>query len=133
MSLLLRAMNAAGRYRGAVVIASGDYKSADPAAVTIDTHNASTLRVNTNVTLISGSGATVTVLIEALDPDGSTYYTLLSKAITASGVTSQLVGKDITASAGVALNAPLPASVRVTCTGSGTRTTLTYAVSAEVS
>lgn len=121
------------RFRSGVVIASGDFKSADPPAVTIDTHGAHCLRVNTNPTALSGSGCTVTVLIEALDGDGVTWYTLLSKAITATGVTSQLVGSSIVASAGVALNAPLPKKVRVTCTGSGTRTTLTYGVTAEVS
>lgn len=121
------------RYKAGVVIASGDYKSADPTAVTIDTHSARTLRVNTNVTAVSGSGATVTVLVEGLDPDGTTWFTLLSKAVTTLGTTSQVVGATVAASAGVAANAPLPKHVRVTCTGSGTRTTLTYAVSAEVS
>lgn len=129
----LVAANATGRFRKGVVIASGDYKSVDPTPVTIDTHNARNLRVNVNPSALSGSGCTVTALIEALDPDGVTWYTLLSKAITATGVQSMLVGPSIVAAAGVALNAPLPAHVRVTCTGSGTRTTLTYAVSAEVS
>lgn len=121
------------RFRSGVVIVSGDYKSADPTPVTIDTHGAHCLRVNTNPTALSGSGCTVTVLIEALDPDGVTWYTLLSKAIAATGLVSQLIGSSIVAASGVAANAPLPKKVRVTCTGSGTRTTLTYGVSAEVS
>lgn len=121
------------RDKGGRLIAAGDYKSADPAAVTVDTRAAHFLRVNTNVTAISGSGCTVTVLIEGLDADGVTWYTLLSKAITTSGVTAQVVGPTITASAGVAASAPLPRKVRVTCTGSGTKTTLSYGVTAEVS
>lgn len=133
MTDLLADGNATGRFRKGVIIASGDYKSVDPTPVTVDTHNAHCLRVNVNPTLLSGSGCTVTALVEALDADGTTWYTLLSKAITATGVQSMLVGPSIVAAAGVALNAPLPAHVRVTCTGSGTRTTLTYAVSAEVS
>lgn len=123
----------AGRFKQGTVIASGDYKASDPTAITIDTHNAKCLRLSTNVTALSGSGCTVTLLIEAELPDGTTYATLLSKAITATGVTVQLVGPTIAASAGVAANAPLPKRVRVTCTGSGTRTTLTYSVQAEVS
>lgn len=129
----LRDTGASGRFKQGTVIASGDYKSADPTAITIDTHNAKCLRLSTNVTDISGSGATVTVLVQAELPDGTTYATLLSKAITASGVTVQLVGPSIVAASGIAANAPLPKRVKVTCTGSGTRTTLTYSVQAEVS
>ena len=121
------------RFRSGVVIASGDYKAADPTPVTIDTHGAHCLRVNTNPTALSGSGCTVTVLIEGLDPDGTTWYTLLSKAITSTGLVSQLIGPSIAASSGVAANAPLPKKVRVTPTRSGTNTTLTYGISAEVS
>lgn len=133
MSNKLPWRGAGSRYKKGVVIASGDYKSVDPTAVTIDTHGAKNLRIDTLVSAVSGAGATVTVLVEGLAADGTTFYTLLSKAVTTTGVTSQLVGPTIVAAAGVALNAPLPATVRVTCTGSGTRTTLTYAVAAEVS
>lgn len=133
MALQLKSQGIPSRFKKGVVIASGDYKSVDPTAVTVDTHGAHCLRVNTNATAVSGSGCTVTALIEGLDADGTTWYTLLSKAITSTGTTSQLVGSTIVAASGVAANAPLPSQVRITMMGSGTRTTLTYAVSAEVS
>jgi len=132
-ALKLHKQNHDGRFKSAVVIASGNYRNTDHPPVDIDTHGAACLRVNTNVTAISGGGATVAVLIEGLDADGETTYTLLSKAITALGLTAQLVGLTVADVSGLAKNAPLPAVVRVTCTGSGTRSALTYAVSAEVS
>lgn len=121
-----------GRDRVAIVVASGDYKSVDPANITIDTHNSDTLRLGVDVTAVSGSGATVTVTINGIDKDGDTYQ-LLQKAITTTGVTEMVISPGIPTSSGVALQAPTPEHVQVTMVGSGTRTTLTYSVSAEVS
>lgn len=115
-----------------VIIPSGDYKSVDPAVITLPTHDAKALRIGLDASALSGSGCTVTVTISGVDKDG-TLYTLLSKAITSTGLTEMVVSPGIPASAGVAAQAPLPRKVQVACVGSGTRTTLTYAVSAEVS
>lgn len=112
------------------IIASGDYSSVDPAKVTIGTRGAN-LRIGVDVTAISGSGATVTVTINGIDQSGVEYL-LLSKAITASGLTEMVIDPRIPAATGVAAQAPLPQKCTVACVGSGTRTTLTYQVAAEV-
>lgn len=113
-----------------VIIASGDYKSVDPTKVTLNTNGSQSLRIGTDVSAASGSGCTVTVTISGVDKDG-TEYVLLTKAITSTGLTEMVVSPGIPASAGVAAQAPLPQKCTVACVGSGTRTTLNYAVSAE--
>lgn len=114
------------------IVAAGDHSSVDPTKVTLPTHNSDSLRVGVDVTALSGSGCTVTVTINGVDQDG-TEYLLLTKAITATGLVEMVVSPGVPTSAGVALQAPLPQKVTVACVGSGTRTTLAYAVSAEVS
>lgn len=113
------------------IVASGDYKSADPATATLNTRDATSLRVGVNATALSGSGCTVTVTISGVDKDG-TSYTLLQKAITGTGITEMLVDPRVPASAGLIAQLPLPEKVTVSFVGSGTRTTLTYDASAEV-
>lgn len=112
------------------IVASGDYKSVDPSVVTLNTAGERNLRIGVDVTDISGSGATVTVTISGVDASG-VLYTLLSKAITGSGLTEMVVSPGVVAATGTAAQQPLPETVKVACVGSGTRTTLTYAVSAE--
>lgn len=112
----------------------GDYKSADPAAFNVNTNGAKSIRLTVNVEAISGSGATVTATISGVTPEGSAaLYTLLTKAITGTGVTELEVGPDVPASTGHAAQEELPRTVQISLVGSGTRTTLTYSASVEVS
>jgi hypothetical protein len=100
------------------VIASADYKSVDPAAVTLQRGPGTGLVITLTPSLLSGAGCTVT--LTATDADTTeTLETAL--AVTATGANVlRLDNLD-----------PSVHRVTLTCVGSGTRTTLTYKVQAE--
>lgn len=112
-----------------------DYKSVDPAAFNVNTNGAKTLRLTVNVEALSGSGNTVTVTISGVSPEGSgSLYTLLSKTITSTGVKEFEVGPEVPVSnAQPNAQDELPRLCQIALVGSGTRTTLTYSASVEVS
>lgn len=116
----------------AEIIASADYKSVDPAAVFLRTNGADGLIVTVDTSAATGGGG-VTVTISGVDPDGN-LYTLLASALIASATVTRLqVGQNVPAATNTAAQAFLPSRVKVACVGSGTRTTLTYSVTAELS
>lgn len=121
-----------GRSRHGVLVATADFKAANPSAVYVDTHNARAAAIVVPVTALSGAGCTVTVTVEAVGPDGTTVSTLVQAAITATGVYRLMVG-DVATVSGLAFNCALPAQIKVTAARSGTNTTLTYGIQAEVS
>ena len=117
----------------AVAIASGDYHTADPSTVNVNCKGAVSLRVAIDVTAISGAGCTATVTISGINDDASaTTYTLLSKAVTTSGVTELIVDPRVGSSAGHIDQEPLPELIQIAVVGSGTKTTLAYSVEVEV-
>src|SRR5574341_759139 len=117
--------------RRRVIVASGDYKAVDPAAVTLDVEEADSLRLGVDVTSLSGAGCTVTVTVNGIDAVNGTEYLLLQKAITTQTFNPLVIDPRVPAAANAVAQTPLPARVIVRCVGSGTRTTLTYGVSAE--
>lgn len=106
----------AARIAQQTVIASGDYHTTDPAAVTLKKDNATVITVTVSPSALSGAGCTVTCTVTDAD--------------TSAAIGSALV---VTAQADASADFTIPASthrVTITCVGSGTRTTLTYAVKA---
>lgn len=123
----------------AVAVVSGDYKSVDPAAVTVNCKGAQSLRIAIDPTAVSGSGCTATVTVSGVNDDASaTLYTLGTLAVTATGVAQIVIDPRVpfsnTPSGSVSKNIqePLPELVSIAVVGSGTRTTLTYSVEVEV-
>jgi hypothetical protein len=115
-----------------VAVVSGDYKSVDPTPVEFQTLGAASMRLGLNVTAASGGGG-VTVTIEGYDPGSDTWFTVLASALkTTVAFTTLLVDARLAASANLIAQAPLPAIVRVKPVGSGTRTTLNYSITTEL-
>lgn len=101
---------------GQTIIASADYKSVDPTAVTLQVGAANSVTVSVIPTAQTGSGNTVTVTFTDAD-------------------TSTVLGTTLVITAGATgtKKVAIPAGthrVTVTCVGTGTRTTLNYSVSA---
>lgn len=115
------------------VVASGDYKSVDPAnADIIIPEGGEALCVNLNITAATGGGG-VTVTIYGYDVGSDTYQPLLVSALkVATGFTRLQVSPWIAASANVIAQTPIAKKVRVSCVGSGTRTTLNYSVGIDI-
>lgn len=124
-----------GRYTlpvSALLIATADYSANDPAAVEFSTLGATALILTCNVATQSGSGNTVTFNVEWYDPASQTWVPLgTALALIATGVAKVIVDPRITAGAN-SYQSPVPARVRVRPVGSGTRTTLTYAVGVQL-
>lgn len=122
----------------AIAIASGDYKSVDPAAVTVNCKGAQSLRIAVDPTAVSGSGCTATLTVSGVNDDASaTLYTLGTLVVTATGAHEIVVDPRVPFSnspSGVVqfIQEPLPEVVSIAVVGSGTRTTLTYSVEVEV-
>jgi len=115
-------------YSGTYIV-SGDYKSTDPTAVSVGVQGASHATIVIVTTALSGAGCTVTPTVQGYDPASNSWYTLLAiTGITSATTTIARIGPNVTASAGVAAQIGLPRTIRVSCVGSGTRTTLTYSV-----
>jgi hypothetical protein len=115
----------------AVIVESGDYKSVDPAIQTLRTNGAEGLTVQVKASANSGGGG-VTVTINGISPAGDTYPLLVSALITGTTLINLEIGPAILAATNLAAMKFLPAKVQVVCVGSGTRTTLTYTVCAEL-
>lgn len=112
------------------IVASADYKSVDPALNTIVVPTDSVgMKVDLDVTAASGGGG-VTVTVNGLNPATGAYdVALLVSALKAStGHIVLRIDPRIAASANLIAQDGLPASVQVSCVGSGTRTTLNYSV-----
>jgi hypothetical protein len=122
----------------AVAVPNASYASADPAPFNVNTEGATSLRVELNVSAISGSGCTVTVTVSGVQADASaSLYTLCSKAITATGYYEIFIDPRIPFSnsplaSTLNVSEPLPAVVEVACVGSGTKTTLVYDVAVTI-
>ena len=86
-----------------------------------------------DVTAISGTLATLTILIEGFDPTSGKYYTLLQSAgLTATGTTVLHLGPGLPATANVSANAILTRNFRVRFTITGTTPSVTFSVGASV-
>lgn len=106
----------AARIAQQTVIASGDYKAADPTPVVLKRDSSRTITVTVSPSALSGSGCTCTLTVTDADTNAT--------------IGSPLV---VTAQADASADFAIPASthrVKLTPVGSGTRTTLTYAVKA---
>ncbi len=95
------------------VVASGDYKSSDPTAVTLAVGASDSLLVTVKPTSLSGAGCTVTVTVTDAD--------------TSATISTIVVNSQADKPTRIAIP---KATRRVTVTpvGSGTRTTLTYSI-----
>lgn len=115
------------------VVPSGDYKSADPAvADIIAPEGTEAICVNLNVTAATGGGG-VTVTISQYDVGSDTYQALLVSALKVGVAFTRLqVSPWITASANLIAQTPIAKKLRVSCVGSGTRTTLNYSVGVDL-
>lgn len=72
-----------------IVIPSGAYNAADPTPVEFDLLGAQALTAVTEVTAISGSGATVDVNVEGYDPSANDWVTVMSASYKTLGIHSQ--------------------------------------------
>lgn len=87
--------------------------------------------IGINVTAITGTVPTLTVILEGMDEATGVYYPILtSAAIAATGLTVLTVLPGITAAANVSAAAPMPITWRVRTTIAGTTPAVTATVSA---
>lgn len=95
------------------VVASSDYKSVDPTAVTLAVGASDSLLVTVKPTALTGAGNTVTVTVTDAD------------------TTAVITSFTVTAQTDKPVRVAIPRATRrvtVTPVGSGTRTTLTYSI-----
>jgi len=82
-----------------------------------------------DITAITGTTPTATVLVEGKDPVSGKYYTILSSAaLNATGTTVLRVYPGATAAANLTANDFIPKIFRVTCTIAGTTPAVTATV-----
>lgn len=82
-----------------------------------------------DITAITGTSPTLTVIVEGCDPHSGKYYTILqSAALAAVGTTVLRIGRGLTAAANLVANDQMPQQWRVSYTIGGT----TPAVTAKV-
>lgn len=113
-------------------IPSGDYKVNDPGPFIVDCRGGRSLEIDVKCSANTGGGG-VTVTLEGYDPGDNSWFTLLASVLITSTTRVRLqISPDLAASANVIAKDLLPARVRVTPVGSGTRTTLTYSISAKL-
>lgn len=92
---------------------------------------ASAAAVVVDITAISGTTPTLTVIVEALDAASGKYVTLIqSTALAAVGTTLLRVGPGLTAAANLTVNGIVPRLFRVRYTIAGTAPSVTFSVGA---
>lgn len=124
-----------GRYTlpvSARLIPVADYSAVDPTPVEFSVLGATALIVTLNTVTLTGAGNTVTFNIEWFDPASQTWQPLgTALAVITVSFNKVVVDPRITAGAN-SYQTPVPARVRVRPVGSGTRTTLSYAVGVQL-
>lgn len=86
-----------------------------------------------NISAISGTSATLTVIVEGYDPASASYYTLLTSAgLTATGLTVLTIYPGVTVAANVAVSNALARTWRVRYTITGTTPSVTATVGANL-
>ena len=99
------------------IIPSGDYKSSDPTPVVLAKGAAEGLVVTLTPSALSGAGCTVTCTVTDADTNA-----VLGTLVVNTNASKQLILDTV----------PYTTHrIKLTCVGSGTRTTLTYSVDAE--
>lgn len=107
---------------------AGTYTSADQKNLT---HRGLNLYIN--ITALTGTGPTVTVIIEGKDPVSGQYFTLLSStALSAIGFTRLIVYPGIAVTANFSDNDALPGTWRVRVVVGGTGPAATGTISASL-
>lgn len=124
--------HAVGLPKSGVVLASGDFKAADPAPIEVTTpYGANNVTLIISITVQSGAGNTLTVTVERWDEAKQGWVAMLvSAGLVAVADTELRIGTNIAASANVAANTVLPMVFRVKPVKSGTTTTLNYSIGA---
>ena len=91
------------------------------------------VRVNINITALTGTSPTLTVTIRGYDAASASYFTLLaSTALNATGFTSLLVYPGAAASANVSANNVVPQKWDVSYTLGGTTPAITATIGAQI-
>lgn len=91
------------------------------------------VQISINVTGITGTTPTLTVVLQGKDPASGAYYTLLtSAAISAAGFTQLTLYPGLVAAANVAANSVLPRTWRISYTIGGTTPSVTATIGASV-
>lgn len=106
-------------------------RTATPTAVTFSTGRAKELRIVIDATAITATPSVVFTVDYSDSASGKWINLITSAAITATGTTVLLAALGATASANVAVNQPLPDTLRVTATH-GDADSITYSVSAHL-
>lgn len=114
------------------LLASGDFKAADPLPIVFPTLGAVGLMVFVNMTIASGAGNTVTVFLDTFDPVSGTWIPVGAGVALTSAVQAFVVTFDprIATAAGKGLQTAIPDQCRLRFARSGTTTTLTYSAGA---
>lgn len=106
-------------------------RTATPAAVTFSTGRARELRVVIDATAVTATPSVV-VTVDMIDSlSGKAVNLITSAAIATVSTVTLLVALGATAAANVAVNQPLPDTIRITCTH-GDADSITYSVSAHL-
>lgn len=96
-------------------------------------HGASGVQVIIDITVITGTGPTLTVTIQGKDPVSGKYFTILaSAALGATGTTVLKVYPGITAAANASVSDALPRDWRVSYTIGGTTPAVTATIAASL-
>jgi hypothetical protein len=104
-------------------------RTATPTAATAQTGRYNYLRVVLDMTAVTATG-TVTLTIDGLDPVSGKYVNLLTgAALSAVATTAFIIGPGMPVTANLSANAPLPDTLRFTCTH-GNGVAMTYSLSA---
>lgn len=91
------------------------------------------VQIGVDITAITGTSPTLTVIVEGLDDASGKYYTLLSSAaLTATGTTLLTVYPGVTAAANGAASQALPKTWRIRYTIGGTGPAVTATVGASL-
>lgn len=91
------------------------------------------VQIGVNITALTGTSPTMTVIIEGLDAASGTYYTLLSSAaLAATGFTLLTVYPGVTVAANAAASQALPNTWRIRYVIAGTTPAVTATVGANL-